>query len=218
MGLHSKASLGARHPIHNWEYANAAARTGASGFVSDDLGKIAKQLDDNTLWQLTATTPTWKQVDGGGAGATDHGALTGLGDDDHTQYILASGTRPFAGNQSMGNNKLTGMKTGTFTGLDKGSVGASNTINWGDAQKQKVTLTANTVFTFTAPNGGQWANLVLIIVQDGTGNRDPVWPGNVLWPNGSAPNLSNPAGSVDIVYFTFDGTNYYGEGGSQSFQ
>jgi len=27
----------------------------------------------------------------------DHGTLTGLGDDDHTQYILASGTRAFTG-------------------------------------------------------------------------------------------------------------------------
>ena len=30
---------------------------------------------------------------GGGGGVTDHGALTGLGDDDHTQYALADGTR-----------------------------------------------------------------------------------------------------------------------------
>ncbi len=30
----------------------------------------------------------------GGGGATDHGALTGLTDDDHTQYLLAAGTRP----------------------------------------------------------------------------------------------------------------------------
>lgn len=31
-----------------------------------------------------------------GASVTDHGALGGLADDDHTQYILADGTRPFA--------------------------------------------------------------------------------------------------------------------------
>lgn len=30
---------------------------------------------------------------GGGGGVTDHGALTGLGDDDHTLYALADGTR-----------------------------------------------------------------------------------------------------------------------------
>lgn len=31
---------------------------------------------------------------GGGGGVTDHGALTGLADDDHVQYALADGTRP----------------------------------------------------------------------------------------------------------------------------
>lgn len=30
---------------------------------------------------------------GGGGGVTDHGGLTGLGDDDHTQYALANGSR-----------------------------------------------------------------------------------------------------------------------------
>lgn len=32
------------------------------------------------------------------AGVTDHGLLLGLGDDDHTQYLLADGTRTLAGN------------------------------------------------------------------------------------------------------------------------
>ena len=37
----------------------------------------------------------------------DHDLLTGLADDDHTQYILADGTRVFAGNQSFGGNFIT---------------------------------------------------------------------------------------------------------------
>ena len=39
-------------------------------------------------------------------GDVDHGALAGLGDDDHSQYILVDGTRAFTGNQSFGNNDL----------------------------------------------------------------------------------------------------------------
>lgn len=46
---------------------------------------------------------------GGGTPGTDHGGLTGLGDDDHTLYILATGTRAFTGEQSMGTNKLTNV-------------------------------------------------------------------------------------------------------------
>jgi hypothetical protein len=51
------------------------------------------------------------------AGVSDHGALTGLADDDHTQYILADGTRAFTGNQSLGSNKLTNLGAPT-TGTD----------------------------------------------------------------------------------------------------
>lgn len=42
----------------------------------------------------------------------DHGAISGLGDDDHTQYTLADGTRAFSGDQSMGGNKLTALADG----------------------------------------------------------------------------------------------------------
>lgn len=39
-------------------------------------------------WNGSAWAPA---TDDGGGGATDHGALTGLGDDDHTQYLLLAG-------------------------------------------------------------------------------------------------------------------------------
>ncbi len=60
---HSKqmVSDGIHTPIA-YEYADAAARTGATGFDAADVGKIARQEDDNSLWLLTATTPTWAQI------------------------------------------------------------------------------------------------------------------------------------------------------------
>ena len=39
----------------------------------------------------------------------DHGLLDGLGDDDHTEYTLADGSRAFSGDQSMGTHKLTSL-------------------------------------------------------------------------------------------------------------
>lgn len=39
----------------------------------------------------------------------DHGALNGLADDDHEQYIKVGGDRAFTGDQAMGGNKLTGL-------------------------------------------------------------------------------------------------------------
>lgn len=55
------------HIIHQYTYANTAARTGASGFSSTDIGKVAYQTDNATFWVLTATTPTWKAIAVGGS-------------------------------------------------------------------------------------------------------------------------------------------------------
>lgn len=49
-----------------WTYANAAARTSATGFVSTDLGQLAFQTSDMTYWRLLTTTPTWIQDTSGG--------------------------------------------------------------------------------------------------------------------------------------------------------
>jgi len=51
-----------------------------------------------------------------GTVVTDHGALTGLGDDDHTQYLLVDGTRAMSGDLDMGTNDITNV--GTVDGVD----------------------------------------------------------------------------------------------------
>lgn len=72
--------------------------------------------NDNSAWVLTTnnpivlgTTPLTFTQFGTGGGVTDHGALTGLADDDHTQYVLVAGTRPFTGAQSFGSNRATSI-------------------------------------------------------------------------------------------------------------
>src|SRR5579859_5415074 len=69
-------SLQGVHRAHQWEYANATARTTATGFVSTDVGKLALQTDTNALWLLTAVTPTWVAV-GSGAGGPPTGSAGG---------------------------------------------------------------------------------------------------------------------------------------------
>lgn len=90
---------------------------------------------------------------------------------------------------------------------NNGDSGASKTIDWGNGNKQKITLTANSTLTFTNPSGP--CNIVLKVVQDGTGSRTVTWDGDVKW-SGGAPTLSTGAGDIDILTFYFDGTNYYG--------
>jgi len=52
----------------------------------------------------------------GGGGASDHGDLTGLVDDDHTQYMLADGTRSFTGVLNVGGNHI--INVGNVDGVD----------------------------------------------------------------------------------------------------
>lgn len=42
-------------------YNNEAEREAANDLVAGDVGKFALQKDDNTIWRLTAATPTWAQ-------------------------------------------------------------------------------------------------------------------------------------------------------------
>lgn len=60
MVLHS--TLTANHVPYNWSYADAATRLSAGGFSSGDVGKLALQQDQNSLWVLTSTAPTWVPV------------------------------------------------------------------------------------------------------------------------------------------------------------
>jgi hypothetical protein len=53
---------------------------------------------------------------GTGAGVSDHGALAGLGDDDHPQYLLGNGSRALTGSLNAGGNKLTNVAAGEAAG------------------------------------------------------------------------------------------------------
>lgn len=51
-----------------------------------------------------------------GAPANDHGALNGLADDDHPQYLLTNGTLALGGALNAGGNKITGLAAATAAG------------------------------------------------------------------------------------------------------
>jgi hypothetical protein len=105
------------------------------------------------------------------------------------------------------NFNLLNVKTATYKAeFDNGNSGAAATISFLVAQKQKITLTANCTFTFTAPNGP--GNFVLRLIQDGTGGRTVTWPAAVKWVGSAAPTLTTTAAAVDIVTIYYDGTNF----------
>lgn len=71
---------------------------------------------DVLTWNGTASA--WAPAaPSGGGGASDHGALTGLDDDDHTQYVLADGVRStvngFAVTGTIGTGSIPAQASGT---------------------------------------------------------------------------------------------------------
>ncbi|AAT69475.1 gp73 [Alphaproteobacteria phage PhiJL001] len=64
MALHKSLTGSAIHVPYAFTYADATARTTATGFETGDIGKLALQSDENSLWMLTAVTPTWVEISG----------------------------------------------------------------------------------------------------------------------------------------------------------
>ena len=63
MVLHKSLAIGDIHIPYQWSYADSTARGAATGFVASDVGRLARQLDNNSLWMLTNHSPiVWKGV------------------------------------------------------------------------------------------------------------------------------------------------------------
>lgn len=84
---------------------------------------------------------------------------------------------------------------------DKGSSGASLTVNWNDGNTQLITLTANCTLTFSNPKDG--GRYLLLLEQDGTGSRTVTWPSSVKWKQGTAPTLTTTSAHVDLCTFVY---------------
>ena len=79
--LHSQqTTVDGIHTAIAYTYADAATRAAAVGFTADDVGKFARQLDDNSVWMLIGFAPTaWVAGTGtaGAAGAVGPPGFTG---------------------------------------------------------------------------------------------------------------------------------------------
>ena len=113
----SRGSIG--QPVVNSLITNTTIITGATIAADDGRNQypnISKISFANTGFYLSRGSfgqPVVNSLNigGGASGVTDHGALTGLTpDDDHPQYLLASGTRHATGNFTFdANATVTGL-------------------------------------------------------------------------------------------------------------
>lgn len=111
---------------------------------------------------------------------------------------------------------LLGLKNVGFGEVyNAGNSGAAKTINWAtNGNLQKVVLTDDCTFTFTAPSkpGGQR----LILEGDGTA-RSLTWPATVIWVGlVGEPTWNGTNGNKNAASFLFDGTDYIASGGEDN--
>lgn len=96
------------------------------------------------------------------------------------------------------------------TEVDNENSGAADTIDWVVGNKQKSTLTANCTFTFSPEPSGP-CNLILRLVQGGSGSYTVTWPADVNWTANTPPTLSTAVGAVDLISFYYDGSEFHGQ-------
>lgn len=142
------------------------------------------------------------------------GNLKGCSVAEIVTLLLACQTTGFtmSGDVVMGDKDITGLCEATFTEehANTSSSGAV-TINWAtNGPKQKLTLEASTATTatFTAPSGP--CNMILRVIQHASFGGTIIWPVTVMWPDKTAPTLTDTASAEDIIAFYWNGTNYYG--------
>ncbi len=116
------------HVVYGQQVFNSqeAAEDGAVPNVFDDLTRFALQStgvvvqeSGTSIGSTTDERPFVGQLRSGTTGVNDHANLSGLGDDDHTQYIHKDGRRAMTGDFDLGGNTL---ETGSDTVINSSGV------------------------------------------------------------------------------------------------
>jgi len=135
--------------------------------------------------------------------------------DSITDYLkkVEDDSTPILGGDLDANNKnIESAKTIGFNSeYDNGSKTASTTISFSAAQKQKITLTENTLTLTLSTTDLKVGNYLLKIVNGGLATL--TWAsesGSIYWAGGTKPELTSSG--TDLIALYFDGTNWYGQG------
>tara|TARA_B100001564_G_scaffold356546_1_gene370943 strand:- start:424 stop:4170 length:3747 start_codon:yes stop_codon:yes gene_type:complete len=98
---------------------------------------------------------------------------------------------------------VTGYKE---THTDNGNTGTAQTIDISDSTVQTYTLSGNCTFTMPTVEAGRSFTMFL---KTGAGSFVATFT-NVKFPANSAPTITTDANRMDLITFTCDGTNWYG--------
>jgi hypothetical protein len=123
-----------------------------------------------------------------------------------TDYVSPSSTETLT-NKTLTNPTITNY---TESVVAIGTVTTAHTLSLTNGTVQTATLTASTACTFTMPTATAGKSFILLLKQAAsTGNGTATFTG-VKFSGGTAPTITATAGKMDILTFTADGTNWYG--------
>ncbi len=177
MSLHRVLSGADLHSVVWRTFANATLRTAVGSYATTDVGKIAWQTDDDTLWLLKSVsspggsaTPTWIQVNGtisgGGSSAFNPRAVAGTTHGSSNEYDAATGYTAVNGSSPLVVSQTRSHLVFTHTaesGVDVVRGVAHNTnLPSGDW-----TIDAHLAYAADfAPGGGQYAFFGISLFED----------------------------------------------------
>lgn len=184
--------------------SSTAASLTLSGYTTDDLTEGSRQyytderVDDRVFTLLTAGTGITLTYDDlndtltidGSVGVTDHGALTGLADDDHTQYHTDGRALTWLGTRS-----TTDLAEGTNLYYTNARADArvaaaiGSTVQGYDAHLAQIAALSPTTSNFIMGNGVSW-----ILATPATA-RTNLGLGTLALQNASAVTISG--GTID---------------------
>jgi len=158
---------------------------------------IADDTTTNATRYLTFTSATTGSITGANVSSTK------LAFNPSTGYLTVTGlTAPVINNPTVTNYVESVVAIGTVT--------TTNTLSLTNGTVQTATLTASTACTFTMPTATAGKSFVLLLKQAAaTGNGTATFT-SVKFGTAGAPTITATAGTMDILTFIADGTNWYG--------
>lgn len=185
------------NPTGDWSgHPNEIAEWDGSAweFFTPNEGWATYVEDIDLLKVYTADSGDWIQF----GSAIDHGALAGLADDDHTQYVIQDGSRTASAIANQDYNEPVvevTAQTGTVT-LD---LAASN--------RHRVEADGDITIAFSNVSASPPGNSVIIYLydSDGTGPHTVSWPTGTEWPGGSVTNEIASGSNVEVALTSDDG-------------
>ena len=195
--------VNAIHVPYAGEYATAAARAAASDVSAADMGKLFRQLDDNSLWMLVSVSPlTWKEVGsmppaatteiaGLVQRATDAEASAGA---DTVKYVSPKQVKDVV-NASIGSSELIIITTSqTWTAPDTGTIHVTLCGGGGGGS-------GGTNISTAGGNGGNGGKTTAFNVTANGGNGGVSGTGGYGYPSGGNSNMST--GGAAVVSYCF---------------